>query len=84
MIDQLTIILNKDIITDDLGKLQTQLQQLRYGNTKIDSVIDHFYQNVILQNEKSNQTFQVQFGDIIEFKHSHPLTHQSTIFYCFI
>lgn len=74
MIDQLTIILNKDIITDNsLSKIKTQLQQLKYGNAEIDSVIDHFCQNVILQNEESEQTFQVQFGDIIELKHSHPL-----------
>ncbi|EOG2575776.1 hypothetical protein ACK8XC_000737 [Campylobacter upsaliensis] len=73
MIDQLTIILNTNIIASDLSDFQTQLQQLRYGNTEIDSVIDSFCQYVILQNEKSNQTFQVQFGDIIGFKHSHPL-----------
>ena len=46
---------------------------IKYGDTKIDLVAEHFCQYVILQNKKSKQTFQVQFGDIIEFKHSHPL-----------
>ena len=73
MIDQLTIILNTSIIASDLSDFQTQLQQLRYGNTEIGLVIDHFCQYIILQNKKSKQTFQVQFGDIVEFKHSHPL-----------
>lgn len=73
MIDQLTIILNTNIIASDLSDFQTQLQQLKYGDTKIDLVVKHFCQYVILQNKKSKQTFQVQFGDIIGFKHSHPL-----------
>lgn len=73
MIDQLTIILNTNIIASDLSDFQTQLQQLKYGDTKIDLVVEHFWQYVILQNKKSKQIFQVQFGDIIAFKHSHPL-----------
>lgn len=73
MIDQLTIILNTSIIASDLSDFQTQLQQLKYGDTKIDLVAEHFCQYAILQNKKSKQTFQVQFGDIVQFKHSHPL-----------
>lgn len=73
MIDQLTIILNTSIIASDLSDFQTQLQQLKYGNAEIGLVIEHFCQYIILQNKKSEQTFQVQFGDIIELKHSHPL-----------
>lgn len=73
MTDQLTIILNTSIIASDLSDFQTQLQQLKYGDTEIGLVIDHFCQYIILQNKKSKQTFQVQFGDIVEFKHSHPL-----------
>lgn len=73
MIDQLTIVLDKNIIISDLSDFQTQLQQLQYGDTKIDSVVKHFCQYVILQNKKSKQTFQIQFGDVIEFEHSHPL-----------
>ncbi len=86
MIDQLTIILNKNIITNNSNDFQTQLQQikykLKYSDTEIGSVIEHFCQYVISknQNEKSTQTFQVQFGDIIELEHSHPLLKDQQYF----
>lgn len=73
MIDQPTIILNKNIVTNDLSNFQMQLQQLKYGNTDIGLIIEYFCQYVILQNKKLEQTFKVQFGDIVEFKHSNPL-----------
>lgn len=39
MIDQLTIILNTSIIASDLSDFQTQLQQLKYGDTEIKTLL---------------------------------------------
>lgn len=72
MLDQLSIIINKNIVPKDCSDFVAKLQQLKYHNVDKNAIMQHFLKNILLQKE-TKQTYKIQFGDIIELKHSNPL-----------